>query len=51
MPLSGPIIQEKTLYFNWSLRCDVNFTASDGWLKKVKKNDTLYMFYWFAEKG
>lgn len=36
IPLSGPIIAEKALFFNQKLNGDPNFKASSGWLDKFK---------------
>lgn len=36
VPLSGPLLTEKALFFNQKLTEDSTFKASQGWLEKFK---------------
>ncbi|XP_043466354.1 tigger transposable element-derived protein 2-like [Leptopilina heterotoma] len=36
IPLSGPIVSAKALFFNEELNGDANFKATNGWLEKFK---------------
>lgn len=36
IPLSGPLLTEKALFFNTKLNGDSEFKASNGWLEKFK---------------
>ena len=40
IPISGPLLKEKALYFSKELKTD-NFTASDGWLDCLKKRHNI----------
>ena len=42
LPVSGPILQEKALQFKQQIEEDSEFTASDGWLDRWKKNDSVF---------
>lgn len=37
MPISGPMLQEKAIYFCQKMKEDDNFSASTGWLNRWKK--------------
>lgn len=36
IPLSGPIVAEKAIFFNTKMNGDPSFKASSGWLEKFK---------------
>lgn len=50
VPLSGPLISEKALYFNKQLNGDENFKASTGWLEKFKNRHGIRQLNMTGEK-
>ncbi|KFD66823.1 hypothetical protein M514_20967, partial [Trichuris suis] len=42
IPMTGPLLCEKALEFNWRLGADPDFKASQGWLDKFKRRHGIH---------